>query len=287
MTKKVIEKNKTWSTIIFSILILIVSQVLAEVIASIIHAIKVPEFICNALAGILYIVFAYLLIKRLCTKRLNAKMEDYYIPKFSIKWYWILIGLLLPLCVSGVYLLFISGTYTTVSLSLFKKLSLITAGIFYFGFGAGIVEEMVFRGMIMNALDKRYNKVVAIIAPSLLFGIVHILGTDFNLLSCFLVIVAGTMVGIMFSLIAQSHKSIWNSAIVHALWNIIIIGGILYIGNPASEDTLFNYTLNSNSFILTGGEFGIESSIISVIGYLLVAGITFFCIKDKLTKKRK
>ena len=285
MAKKVIERDRTGGAIVFSILILIVSQVLAEVIASIIHAIKVPEFICNALAGVLYVLFAYLLIKKLCTKYLNHKMEEYYIPKFSIKWYWILIGLLLPLCVSGVYLLFISGTYTTVSLSLFKKLSLIAAGIFYFGIGAGIVEEMVFRGIIMNALDKRYNKAVAIIAPSLLFGLVHILGTGFNLLSSLLVILAGTMVGIMFSLIAQSHKSIWNSAIVHALWNIIIIGGILHIGNPASEDTLYNYVLKSNSFLLTGGEFGIESSIIATIGYLIVAAITFIVIKDKLKKK--
>lgn len=285
MAKKVIERDRTGGAIVLSILILIVSQVMAEVIASIIHAIKVPEFICNALAGVLYVLFAYLLIKRLCTKYLNHKMEEYYIPKFSIKWYWILIGLLLPLCVSGVYLLFISGTYTTVSLSLFKKLSLIAAGIFYFGIGAGIVEEMVFRGIIMNALDKRYNKAVAIIAPSLLFGLVHILGTGFNLLSSLLVIIAGTMVGIMFSLIAQSHKSIWNSAIVHALWNIIIIGGILHIGNPASEDTLYNYVLKSNSFLLTGGEFGIESSIIATIGYLIVAVITFIVIKDKLKKK--
>ena len=285
MAKKVIERDRTGGAIVLSIIILILSQVMAEVIASIIHAIKVPEFICNALAGVLYVLFAYLLIKKLCTKYLNHKMEEYYIPKFSIKWYWILIGLLLPLCVSGVYLLFISGTYTTVSLSLFKKLSLIAAGIFYFGIGAGIVEEMVFRGIIMNALDKRYNKAVAIIAPSLLFGLVHILGTGFNLLSSLLVILAGTMVGIMFSLIAQSHKSIWNSAIVHALWNIIIIGGILDIGTPASEDTLYNYVLKSNSFLLTGGEFGIESSIIATIGYLIVAAITFIVIKDKLKKK--
>ena len=285
MAKKVIERDRTGGALVLSIIILILSQVMAEVIASIIHAIKVPEFICNALAGVLYVLFAYLLIKKLCTKYLNHKMEEYYIPKFSIKWYWILIGLLLPLCVSGVYLLFISGTYTTVSLSLFKKLSLIAAGIFYFGIGAGIVEEMVFRGIIMNALDKRYNKAVAFIAPSLLFGLVHILGTGFNLLSSLLVILAGTMVGIMFSLIAQSHKSIWNSAIVHALWNIIIIGGILHIGNPASEDTLYNYVLKSTSFLLTGGEFGIESSIIATIGYLIVAAITFIVIKDKLKKK--
>ena len=286
MAKKVIVKDKTGGAIVLSIIILIVSQIMAEVIASIFHGLKVPEFVCNGLAGILYIIFAYLLIKRLVTKYLNSSLEKYYIPKFSIKWYWILIGLLLPLVVSAIYLLFVSGSYTTASFSLFKKLSIITAGVFFTGIGCSFVEEMVFRGIIMNALDKHYNnKALAIIAPSLLFGIVHILGMHFSLLSTTLVIIAGTMVGIMFSLIAQSNKSVWNSGIVHCLWNIIIVGGILYIGNPASEDAIYNYVLKSNSFILTGGEFGIESSLISVIGYIIVSIITFLFIKDKLKKK--
>ncbi len=286
MAKKVLVKDRTGGAIVLSIVILILSQLIAEVIASIFYTIKVPEFICNGIAGILYIVFAYLLIRRLVTKYLNSSLEDYYIPKFSIKWYWILVGLLLPLGVSAIYLLFISGSYTTVSLSLFKKLTIITTGIFFTGIGCSFVEEMVFRGIIMNSLDKHYkNKALAIIAPSLLFGIVHILGMHFNLLSATLVIVAGTMVGIMFSLIAQANKSIWNSGVVHCLWNIIIVGGILCIGNPANEDAIYNYVIKSNSFILTGGEFGIESSLIALIGYIIVSVITFLFIKDKLIKK--
>ena len=61
MAKKVIERDRTGGAIVLSIIILILSQVMAEVIASIIHAIKVPEFICNALAGVLYVLFAYFL----------------------------------------------------------------------------------------------------------------------------------------------------------------------------------------------------------------------------------
>ena len=124
---------------------------------------------------------------------------------------------------------------------------------------------------MMSAIEKWYNKKVASIVPSLLFGFVHILGMDFDLLSCMLVIFAGTMVGIMFSLIASETKSIWNSAIVHAVWNIVILGGFIWIGTEFDEYSLCSYVLDTKSFILTGGEFGIESSLIAVIGYCLVS----------------
>lgn len=93
---------------------------------------------------------------------------------------------------------------------------------------------------------------------------------EFEFLSCALVLVAGTMVGVMFSLITFATKSIWNSAIVHAIWNIIIIGGILWTGTEFDEYSLYSYVLDSKSFLLTGGAFGIESSVVAVVGYIIV-----------------
>ena len=155
------------------------------------------------------------------------------------------------------------------------------AGVFFIGIAAGFVEEMVFRGVILNCLKERWNLKVAVILPSLLFGIVHILGTEYSLGSCLLVIVAGTMVGIMFSFIAIESGSVWNSGIVHALWNIIIIGGGLSIGDKVNEDAILSYVLDTKSFALTGGEFGIESSLIALLAYLGVIIITWIMIKKK------
>ena len=58
---------------------------------------------------------------------------------------------------------------------------------------------------------------------------------NFSVGSCLLVILAGTMVGVMFSLIAIESGSVWNSGVVHAAWNIVIIGGGLAIGEKADE----------------------------------------------------
>ena len=154
------------------------------------------------------------------------------------------------------------------------------AGVAFTGIAAGFVEEMVFRGVILNALKKRWNIKVAVIVPSMLFGIVHVLGQDFSIGCCLLVIIAGTMVGVMFSMIAIESGSVWNSGIVHAIWNIVMIGGGLAIGQKADQFSVMTYVLDAKAFAVTGGEFGMEASVISLVGYIIVTGVAFFGNKE-------
>ena len=210
-------------------------------------------------------------------------MSTYYIPKFQVKGKWIVIAIALPVLVTVCYLFFY-GSIKENTMDLNDKLTAVSAGLFFTAFGAGFVEEMVFRGIIMNVIEKRFNKKVAIIVPSLLFGFVHVIGMNFDVLSCVLVVFAGTMVGIMFSLIASEEKSIWNSAIVHMIWNLVIIGDVLSIGTTMNESSLYSYILETDSFVLTGGEFGIESSVIAVAGYCLVSLFVFLTNQKKTVK---
>jgi putative transporter len=114
-----------------------------------------------------------------------------------------------------------------------------------------------------------------------LFGLVHIIGMDFSIISSLLVLIAGTMVGIMFSMVAIESGSVWNSGIVHSLWNILIIGGGLSISEKADEYSVMTYVLDSKDFVFTGGEFGIESSIIALLGYVIVTLAAICMIKKK------
>lgn len=257
-------------TILFGLLALVLAQTLSQVIASVLLIVKVPEFICNMCAGILYVVIAFIFVKLLCEKYIKEDMSTYYIPKFQVKGKWIVIAIVLPLLVTVCYFFF-NGSFKENAMDLNDKLTTVSAGLFFTAFGAAFVEEMVFRGIIMNAIEKRFNKKAAIVIPSVLFGFVHIIGMKFDVLSCVLVVFAGTMVGIMFSLIASEEKSVWNSAIVHMIWNLVIVGDILSIGTTMNEYSLYSYILETDSFVLTGGEFGIESSVIAVVGYCLVS----------------
>lgn len=144
---------------------------------------------------------------------------------------------------------------------------------------AGITEEMLFRGFIMRLVEKRWNRIIAIVIPSFVFSLVHIPSMEnITIEGILLLIAGGTLAGIMFSLTAYKEDSIANSVIMHTLWNFAIISNVLHIttnqgryGNP-----IISLVMHSDNPIITGEGFGMEASIIAIIGYVLVCiGIKF------------
>ena len=266
-----------------AIVVLVMAPILAQLVASLFVLIKVPEGICNILAGVIYIGLTFILLKMFAEKSLKIQIEDLGMPKLSIKTRWIIVAILLPAIVKSIYLYLFSGEYVSSGMNNSQIFSTLSAGIAFTGIAAGFVEEMVFRGFILNLVKLRWNVKAAVLVPSVLFGLVHVIGMDFLIISCLMVLIAGTMVGIMFSMIEIESGSVWNSGIVHAIWNIIIIGEGLAINQKADEYSVMTYVLKSESFVLTGGEFGIESSIVSLLGYAVVA-LAAICMIKKKTK---
>lgn len=273
--------RKTIGGALGAIIVLIVAQILAQLVASLFVLVKIPEGICNIIAGIIYVGLAFVLSELFSKRLLKIKIENLGMPKFSIKAKWIIVGVLLPVTVKAVYLFFFSGKYVSSGMNSNQIFSTLSAGIVFTGIAAGFVEEMVFRGVILNLLKEKWNIKVAVLIPSVLFGLVHIIGMDFSIISSLLVLIAGTMVGIMFSMVAIESGSVWNSGIVHSLWNILIIGGGLSISEKADEYSVMTYVLDSKDFVFTGGEFGIESSIIALLGYVIVTLAAICMIKKK------
>lgn len=268
-------------TMIASVVFLILASFLSQgVVMELLALAGVSPWLYHIVGGLLYIAFAYIMVFFFCTKYLKEDMEAYGIPKCRIQGKWAAVAVLLPVAVSAVYLL-LPGDFAAQPLNAETRAAFVSRGIFLAGIGAGVVEEMLFRGLLMNVLIKSYGKAVGILVPSVLFASLHIMGMNFNLLSCIQVMAAGTMVGVMFSLIALEGHSIWNSAIVHAVWNMIIIGGGLNIGTELSEYAIYSYVVETQSFLLTGGEFGIESSAISIAGYLIVSLAAVWMLKRK------
>lgn len=162
---------------------------------------------------------------------------------------------------------------------------IVMGAIFYYGIGTGLVEEMIFRGVIMSVLENRCNRYVAIFVPSVLFGLLHIIGRELDWLSIIQLIIAVSVVGILLSLVTYESGGVWNSSIMHGVWNIIMIGGILQIGASADELAIYNYVLEADSFLITGGDFGVEASIISILAYLLFIVLALFQMKRGINYK--
>lgn len=266
--------------ILFSIVILVIAQLLAFSISEIPLRLGIPSSLCNIIAGILYVALTLFGVNILSNKVLKVSLLELRIPKFSLKGIWVIAAVLMPMIVlilsvitGGHWKINLFGTETT--------LEIITSAIVFYGLAAGVVEEVVFRGVIMGCLERRFHIWIAVIIPSILFGVVHIIGNELDFLSVIQLLIAGSIVGILFSLVAYESNSIWNNAMIHAVWNMVIIGGILHIGSEADGNSILNFVLKNKSFLISGGDFGIEASVISILAYLIFIILSVVLLKKK------
>lgn len=270
---------------ILTIFLGIALLIFAQGISSIVYDFHLPEGIESVAAGVCYVIIAYGLIKFCCDKVLHISMKECHIGKPEIHVRWLICAVLLPAGVSAV-LFCTSGKLVKNNMDTIRLVNIVLSAVFIDGLGPGVVEEMVFRGLIMRTMEKRWGTLVAIIVPSMIFGLIHALGRNMSIADLVLLFAAGTSVGIMFSLIVYESGSIWASAVVHGIWNVVMIGGILNIGAEYKGSAIFSYKLLSKSSILTGGAFGVEASIVAVIGYILVIFYALFLMQRKAKNLR-
>lgn len=214
------------------------------------------------------------------TKVLHLKMKDFGITLSIQKW-GVLISIFLPVFVAAIFAMI--GKWEVSSFSASEMCFIIIASMLI-ALKSGITEEMLFRGYIMKLLESRWNPYIAILVPSFLFGLVHIPSMEtFTLSGVVLLLISGTVVGIMFSLVAYKGKSIGNGALLHAAWNFVMITDILHIttAQGAYGSPIFSIILSSDNVFLTGAGFGIEASVIAIIGYILVCGFVLLPKKHK------
>ena len=99
--------------------------------------------------------------------------------------------------------------------------------ILYGSLIAPIVEELVFRGLLMTALSKFKKYYLDVIVSSTLFSLIHVLQygwvlTDF-------IIYAGA--GLLFCMLFRYTHSVYWSITLHILWNtFLIIASLLVFG---------------------------------------------------------
>ena len=278
--------KKTIGGVFAAFLLMILSMEVSGLLASGLVVIGVSVGICNIVMGILYLAITWFLVKILVKKLFKSSPEEMGMPKISIKARYILLAVILPLAVTASYLLFVKGEFISSDMTGAGIFSTVTAGLFFTGIAAPFVEEIIFRGVMLHLLKKKWNTAVAVIFPSVLFGLIHITEIESPTLSSMLLVaLAGTLSGIMFSLIAVKSGSVWNSGIVHAIWNIIVVGGGLTIAGSPAEGSIVTYVLRSDSMLLTGGQFGIESSLVALIGYLAVVSMILLSMKRDHTAK--
>ena len=257
---------------VFSALgILILSQLIAILIGSSVVMLGAIEALGNAVTAVLYPLLTLVGINMLCKKVLKKSMAECGITNYRCKPVWIIASFLMPMLVIGVLCLMPGHWERGAKQDTIQLMNLLSGAIFFTGMAVGIVEEIVFRGIIMKALEWRWNRKVGIIVPSVLFGAIHVIGNKMSIVSFIQLVLAGSLVGILFSLVTYECGNIWSSAMMHGIWNMFMCSGIIHIAKEPVQDTLYNYILETDSALLSGGEFGIEASVVSIAAYMLFA----------------
>ncbi|MBN2004363.1 MAG: CPBP family intramembrane metalloprotease [Anaerolineae bacterium] len=85
--------------------------------------------------------------------------------------------------------------------------------IIFTGFQAGIIEELLFRGVAFGVLRKRFPTWVAILLPAVFFGLAHSywgIGRIFETM----------FIGALFALLRWRTDNIWGPVVMHGLLNV-------------------------------------------------------------------
>lgn len=132
--------------------------------------------------------------------------------------------------------------------------------------GAAVVEELIFRGLALQALERLGGSWIALGATALFFGVAHLGNPGATLWSATAIAVeAGVLLGAVF----LWRRSLWAAIGVHFAWNTTVaLLGVPVSGHAAPGLFL---TTPTGAPLLTGGAFGLEASLIPVVISVLIS----------------
>ena len=173
--------------------------------------------------------------------------------------------------------LFLCGYYRIVTVEFDVASQLSWLSLFLL---VGVVEEVIFRGILFRFITDKWNIAVGLTTSSLLFGLAHIANPGATLWAALAIALAS---GWLFGMAYAYHQTIWVPIGMHWAWNYLEGGvfGCAVSGTPLDYRPLITPRI-SGTDLLSGGAFGPEASIICVaIGIGISIVYTMLYIKKR------
>ena len=153
-------------------------------------------------------------------------------------------------------------------------------GLYFLGFLVqGMSEEFIFRGYLMNTLGGKHHTLIAISVSAAAFSLAHLTNPGFNLLT----FVNLAMFGGFASIYMICFDDIWGVCAIHSIWNFT--QGSLYgisVSGTGNTESIFRTTAKTTSTILSGGDFGIEGSIVTTVVLAVGIAVMLFILRRKI-----
>jgi membrane protease YdiL (CAAX protease family) len=125
---------------------------------------------------------------------------------------------------------------------------------------SGVLEELIFRGVLFRIVEESLGSWISLLISSFVFGFIHLINPAGTVMGAlFISIEAGVLLGAAYML----TRLLWVSIGFHICWNYTQSG--VFSGIVSGSDTdpgLIKATIDGPKY-LTGGSFGLESSLVA------------------------
>ena len=136
----------------------------------------------------------------------------------------------------------------------------------------GMAEEMMFRGILFGVTARALGSKAAIVISSLVFALAHLPNAGFSLLA----ILAITSYGVLQAALYMQTRRLWVCIGTHVGWNYCVSQVFSStVSGHAATDGLLRGELLGNA-MLTGGAFGVEASLVTV---LLISAVAAYMLR--------
>ena len=188
---------------------------------------------------------------------------------YEIAW-GIVIGVLFSGSVMGI--LWLTGSYKVLGAN---SVSVLLSPLF-FAVSSAVFEEILFRGVLFRMIEQSFGSWIALVISAAIFGGLHLINKNATIVGVTAIMLqAGFTMGAAFIL----TRRLWLPIGIHFAWNFTQVGvfASAVSGNEAVQGFLRS-TLMGPDWI-TGGMFGIEASMVTVVLGLMVG--VFFLTHSK------
>jgi len=216
------------------------------------------------------IFFFYILYFRVTEKR--------EITEFKADYKGILLGLttasLIILCSLGILLISENYLMERQPVDISKILYPIVILLFLV-----ILEEIIFRGIIYRILRENAGMIKALVFSAVLFAVPHF----FNFKGSISGMLSALLGGILLCLLYEYRRNIWITISFHYSWNLTqVLLGLTLSGSDEFTKFVFLRTVSQGNSIITGGKFGIESSLPVLVFLFMAIAFFYTSFKDRM-----
>ncbi|MBN2424457.1 MAG: CPBP family intramembrane metalloprotease [Calditrichaceae bacterium] len=135
-------------------------------------------------------------------------------------------------------------------------------------------EEIMFRGYVLSNFCESVNKYLALVITSALFMAIHLGNPNLSILALVNLFLAGIVLGIYYI-----HKqNLWLPIGMHLTWNYFQGPVFGYEVSGTTEQSIIVQNLQGNE-LLTGGDFGLEGSLLATAGIIIITIFLHFKYK--------